>query len=106
MPLDFVDTSSEYVLVPDNSILDVGSADFCCMYWFRATTNGDSIFTKGRNTGGNPGWQIRMNGSGVLLATFSDGSGGFGSVCFCCRSVYCYSKHPRSAFGVQCHLFG
>lgn len=77
MPLDFVDTSSEYVLVPDNSILDVGSADFCCMYWFRATTNGDSIFTKGRNTGGNPGWQIRMNGSGVLLATFSDGSGGF-----------------------------
>lgn len=78
MPLEFLTANSEYVLIADNALLDVGSADFCSMCWFRVTSVGDSIFTKGAFVSGTAGWQLRMNQPvGLLLAVFSDGSGGF-----------------------------
>ncbi len=80
MPLDFVNTSSEYVLVPDNTLLDVGSADFCVMCWFNISTDGDEIISKGRFSSAFPGWQLRKNsagGGGQILGVFGDGSGGF-----------------------------
>lgn len=77
MPIDFVDTASEYILVADNSILDVGSADFCTMCWFNISADGDVIISKGRPASSAPGWAIRKIGSNLLLGVFGDGTGGF-----------------------------
>lgn len=77
MPLEFVDTSSERVAVPDNSILDVGTADFCSMCWFNISTDGDVIISKGRFSNNEPGWAIRKIPSDLLLWVLGDGGGSF-----------------------------
>lgn len=77
MPEEF-DGVDQYINHGSGSSLDVGSADFCAMCWFRANNPSQVIFSKGHlNPNGNPGWIFRVGPTEILLVAMSDGTGGF-----------------------------
>lgn len=67
--LKFVGSESNYVEIPDDPSLDMGTGDFTVLVWIKTTNTTDNFKTivdKGPNNyTGNPHWTVYQNGGSV-----------------------------------------